>query len=491
VILVQTPYNKANLRPRFTAETGQLRSSALGNTNYAFVVVDWRGRWASAGAAKPGAAGGGGQDGFDTVAWVADQEFCNGKIGGWGGSAVGAVQFNTAAQRPPNLTCIAPAVIGLPGIAYEGYFKGGVLNTERVTTLGWLFEDIYDQIIEHPMKDETWRMLESTTAVKPQDINIPVLMVSGWYDLNPDGIVDSFIRLRKHGGEATRANTTLIMGPWLHSRLDRERQGELDYPGAVGYSTAKTIEFFEHFLRGVDNGYDGTPAVHYYQMGSEEWRFSDTWPPEKTSDTSFYIQPDGTLAPAPPAADSTPSSFRFDPSKPLPTVGGANLNPSLREGPQDQAFANSFRKDVLVFQSPVLEEDLAIAGHVRAELFVSSDRPDTDFTAILVDVYPDRRQMLVHEGILRMRFREGVDREVLMEPGTVYPATVDIGHTALTLLKGHRVGVVISSSNSPRYDVNLNDGGPMYTGGEGLIATNSVYHDADHPSALILPVVAK
>jgi putative CocE/NonD family hydrolase len=226
-------------------------------------------------------------------------------------------------------------------------------------------------------------------------------------------------------------------------------------------------------------------------MGSEEWRYTNTWPPEGTTDTPFFLQPDRSLATSTPAAGAPPSSFRFDPANPAPTVGSAVLNPSLKQGPYSQAFANAFRQDTLIFHSPVLEEDLEIAGQVRAELFVSSDRPDTDFTAILVDVYPDRRQMWVRDGILRMRFREGTDKEVFMEPGTVYPATVEIGHTAITFLKGHRIGVIISSSNSPKYNVNLNDGGPMYTDGDGLVAINNVHHDADHPSALILPVVEK
>jgi putative CocE/NonD family hydrolase len=352
--------------------------------------------------------------------------------------------------------------------------------------LGW---NLYDQLTQQPVKNDTWRMIEASTHIKPSQIHVPVLMVGGWYDLYADEMIDNYHRLRAEGGDAARAHTTIIMGPWLHSGLDQERQGELDYPGAVGYSAPQTVAFFDHFLRGVDNGFDTRPSFHYYQMGTEEWRTTNSWPPKDAADTVFYLQPDGGLSATEPAAGVSPDSFTFNPANPAPTVGSANLNTSLKQGPWNQGFANAFRQDVLVYRTAVLEEDLSIAGEVRAELFVSSDRPDTDFTAILVDIYPDRRQMLVREGILRMRFREGVDKEVFMEPGTVYPATIEIGHTALTFKKGHRVGIVISSSNWPKYDVNLNDGGPMYTGGEGQIAINSVYHDADNPSALVLPVV--
>jgi predicted acyl esterase len=491
VILIQTPYNKANQRIWFAADVSTRWGPLFGNTNYAFVVVDWRGRFASAAAAKQRVPGGNGQDGFDTVAWIAARDFSNGRIGGWGSSALGGAQLKTAAEHPPNLTCIAPAVMPL-NLGYDTFFPGGVLWAEFVKMLGRLgFGDLYSALVQQPVKNETWKMIEATTFIKPEDIQVPVLMVGGWYDLYTDGMVDAFNRLRAHGGDATRAHTTLIMGPWLHSGLDQERQGDLEYPGAVGYSATTTAEYFDHFLRGVDNSFDEQPAFHYYQMGAEEWRTTDTWPPEKTTATPFYLQPGGGLARELPADDVPPSSYRFDPSNPAPTVGSANLDPSLKQGPYNQSFANAFRQDTLIFHSPVLEENLAIAGKVTAELFVSSDRPDTDFTAILVDVYPDRRQMLVQEGILRMRFREGTDKEVLMESGTVYQATIEIGNTAITFPKGHRVGVIVSSSSSPKYDVNLNDGGPMYTGGKGLIATNTVHHDEEHPSALILPVVAE
>jgi putative CocE/NonD family hydrolase len=365
-----------------------------------------------------------------------------------------------------------------------------VLWEEFVLMLGRLgFGDLYTTLTQQPVRNQVWKTIEATTFIEPQDIEVPVLMVGGWYDLYTDGMVDAYLGFRAHGGDVTRTNTTLVMGPWLHSGLDQVRQGDLEYPGAVGYSSATTMAYFDHHLRGIDNGFEKKTGFHYYQMGSEEWRVTTTWPPEKSTATPFYLQPGRALDREPAAADTPPSSFRFDPANPAPTVGGANLNPSLKQGPYNQGFANAFRQDTLTFQSPVLDEDLVITGKVTAELYVSSDRPDTDFTAILVDVYPDRRQMFVGEGILRMRFREGTDKEIMMEPGEVYRATIEIGHTALTFLEGHQVGVIISSSNSPKYNVNLNDGGPLYTDGKGVIATNTIHHDADHPSALILPVV--
>jgi putative CocE/NonD family hydrolase len=385
---------------------------------------------------------------------------------------------------------IAPSVAPL-NIGYDVYFPGGVIWAEFTKFFGRLGWDIYGQLIQHPVKDRYWKMLETTTFLEAGDIRVPNLIVCGWHDLYTDEVIATFEEIRTRGGDQARAHSNLIMGPWLHSYVDMERQGELDYPGAVGYANNKTIEFFDHWLRGIDNGFDEQAPIAYYQMGSDQWRFTDGWPPEATTATPYYLHDDGAVSTAAPEENIEPSSFRFNPANPAPTVGGAVLDISLKEGPHDQAFGLAFRPDVLRFMTPVLEEALEISGPVQARLFVSSDRTDTDFTAVLVDVYPDRRQMLVRDGILRMRFRNGTDREELMEPGTVYQVTIDIGNTAITFPEGHRVGVLISSSNYPKYDVNLNDGGPMYTSGEGQIATNSVYHDAEHPSVLVLPVVSR
>jgi putative CocE/NonD family hydrolase len=169
-------------------------------------------------------------------------------------------------------------------------------------------------------------------------------------------------------------------------------------------------------------------------------------------------------------------------------VGGHVLDPALKGGPQDQREKVESRDDVLVYTTPVLTSDLPVTGKIKLELTVSSDRLDTDFTAIVTDVYPDGRSILVTEGIRRMRFRNTTSREEMMNPGQPYAITIDLTNTAITFLKGHRVRVIISSSNHPKYALNLNDGGPMYRKGNALVAINTVYADSRHPSALILPV---
>src|SRR5207249_2884087 len=169
-------------------------------------------------------------------------------------------------------------------------------------------------------------------------------------------------------------------------------------------------------------------------------------------------------------------------------AGGHLLDPALPVGPHDQRTKVESRSDVLVFSTPALATDLPVTGKIRVKLYVSSDRPDTDFTATLTDVYPDGRSMLVTEGIQRMRFRNGASKEEFMKPGEIYPVTIRLTNTAITFRKGHKVRVLISSSNYPKYALNRNEGGPMYGKEGGVVANNSVYFDASHPSALQLPV---
>ncbi len=487
VILIQTPYNKANARVWFKGEMRQRRGPLFSNTAYAFVLTDWRGRYASKDSLTPTTQGGSGLDGFDTVDWIAEQDWCNGKIGTWGGSAVAAVQFRTAKENPPKLVCMAPSVMPL-NVGYDTYFRGGVVWAEFAKFLGRLGWNVYDQLIQHPVKDAFWTAIEAATFIKGEEVRVPTLLVSGWYDLYTDEVFEAFDTIRTRGGAMARVGTKMIMGPWLHSYLDTELQGELSYPNAVMYSAKKTIDFYDYWLSGVDNGFDREPPIAYYQMGAEEWRSSDVWPPEGVNDRPYHLHEEGVLSTSEPAADSEPSSYRFDPRNPVPTVGGPNLDRSLLRGPCDQRLTVSLRTDVLVFSTPVLEEDLPIAGMVRAKLYVASDRRDTDFTAVLVDMYPDGRWMLVNESIQRMRFRNTTSKEELMIPGEVYPVTIELGNTAITFQSGHRVGLLVSSSSYPKYDVNLNDGGPLYRAGEGEVATNTVFHDAERPSALSLPV---
>ncbi len=490
VVLIQTPYNKTPMRSWWQGEGRWGANSLFTDPNYAFVVIDWRGKFASQSAQVPGKQPNIGQDGFDTIAWIVKQEWSNGKVATWGLSALGRVQYETARENPPNLVCAVPIVMPL-NLDYETYFPGGVMWEEFALMLSRIGfgATIRDNLAARSVKNEAWQTA-AATFVKSDDFRAPMLFIGGWYDIYADGVIAAFETVRAKGGEKARAHSRLIIGPWVHG-IDQVKNGQFEFPTAHLFGMKKARAFMDHWVRGIPNGFDKSEApITYFQMGANEWRTTEAWPPKGSREQEYYLGGDKTLSTQAPKGNAEPLTFRYDPSNPAPTVGGHVLTPELQPGPADQREKVESRSDVLVFSTPAIEKDLAIAGKVKVKLFVSSDRTDTDFTAILTDVYPDGRSMLVTEGVRRMRFRNTTSKEELMKPGEVYPVTIELNNTALTFLKGHRARLIISSSNYPKYALNLNDGGPMYRKGAGLVATNSVYTDRQHPSALILPVVS-
>lgn len=488
VLLIQTPYDKNLVRPWFAGEGRWGSDSLFTDPNYAFVITDWRGKFASSGALTQGTQANLSQDGYDTCAWIAKQEWCDGKIATWGPSALGRVQYETARANPPNLVCAVPMVMPL-NLDHDIYFPGGALWEEFLSMIGRLGfgTQLYNQVTARAVKDDTWKVVERT-FVRPEEFQVPMLFIGGWYDIYTDGVLNAFAAVRAGGGTRARGNSKLVMGPWLHN-TDQLKNGQLDFPKARLYGMKRARGFIDYWVRGVANGFDATePSISYYQMGVDEWRATSIWPPTGTRDRKYYLHPDRSLSTSAPQRAPAAASFRYDPASPVPTIGGHVLDPALKGGPQDQREKVESRGDVLVFSTPALTSDLPVTGKIKIALHVSSDRLDTDFTAIVTDVYPDGRSMLVTEGIRRMRFRNTTSREELMNPREIYAVTIELTNTAITFLKGHRVRVIISSSNYPKYALNLNDGGPMYKKGNGLVATNTVYADATHPSALVLPV---
>jgi putative CocE/NonD family hydrolase len=235
------------------------------------------------------------------------------------------------------------------------------------------------------------------------------------------------------------------------------------------------------------------PPVRYYVMGDvndstapgNQWKTSPVWPlPIKSS--SYYLAPGGTLTESTPARKESFDSYKYDPSNPVPTIGGANL--FLKKGPMDQRAVGE-RSDVLKFATPSLVAPVEVTGRITVELWAESDAPDTDFTAKLVDVYPDGTERLVLDSAVRARFRDGFDHEVFMKKGQVYKFKIDLWSTSLIFNKGHRIAIHISSSNNPRFDPNPNTGKPLRADSDTRVATNSIHHDRLHPSRALLPVV--
>lgn len=486
VILVQTPYNKNLYRiPLSLPPRAGSKSVPYDSAKYNYVFVDWRGFYESKDAAVNGYDRG--LDGYDCVEWIAAQPWCDGKVGTWGPSALGAIQFLTARHHPPHLVCCVPLVKDFK-TKYTDYYYGGVYRKEQVETLeklGFLTTSI---VLSQPVYNAVWRVIESN-ADFPDEFAVPMLLISGWFDHYPDDVLRAFDDIRAKSDPAVRGAHRLIFGPWLHSGVDDESQGELTYPGAGNTATPEALRFFDHHLRGEQNGWPPAWVMQYYQMGSNAWRTSASWPPPGTAPLSLYLRDGHALSLAAPDDVSAFSEFAYDPRDPSPAFGAARFNPfdpGVQSGPLDIRQAVESRNDCAIFTTDPLPSDLETAGPVAVNLFLSSDRTDTDVSVRLCDVYPDGRSMILTDGIKRLRFREGLDHEVPMTPGQVYPVTVELQNLAQTFLAGHRLRIVIASADYPRFDINLNNGGPMYTAGDTLVASNRIWHDMGHPSSIVL-----
>jgi predicted acyl esterase len=482
VIVARTPYNKDGLKGE---------AQRFCRNGYAFVAQDLRGRFKSKGHhavifhndgwSTP-------HDGHDTLEWIAQQSWCNGKIGSTGGSALGITQ-NMAAPGAPAALAAQHVVVAFSDMYRQGAYQGGAFRTGLLEN--WLkatgMTDVnLKTFVDHPRYDQFWAELNAETQA--ERVNAPGVFFGGWYDIFLQGTINSFTTIQSRGGPAAKGRCRLVIAPIGHGTMT-----ELKYPASAGKLPlcADNLKWFDALLKGKDNGVAAEKPVHYYVMGDPTdvkapgnvWRAADTWPPP-AADTSYYLHTTGDLSTTRPT-ESGNRSFKYDPADPVPTLGGAELAANI--GPRDQRTVES-RPDVLLFTSEVLEQPLEVTGRIGARLYVSSDCPDTDFTVKLTDVYPDGRSMLVTDGILRVRFRESFENEKLLEANEVVEIPVDLWSTSLVFNKGHRLRIAISSSNSPRFDPNPNTGHGFRVDEERRIATNMLHMSDKHPSRIVLPV---
>jgi uncharacterized protein len=483
VVLTRTPYNKAGYAGRAPLFTGH---------DYAFVAQDCRGRFLSEGEYVPFTTDM--EDGYDTVEWLAAQDFCNGKVGITGASAMGITSNLAAAADPPHLIA-AYVTVAPQSLFYESRFMGGVFKEAHAG--GWMrSQGVPEQIPEMKKRvvmDEEWKRTDLIHHL--HNIDIPIYNVAGWYDIFVEGGLRNFQYLQNSGREGARGNQKILIGPFGHGSLS----GDLAYPEAGGglRDEGEVIRWFDYWLKGIDNGIIDDPPVTYYMMADamrddasevNRWLTSDSWPPASTP-TRFYLGDGMELTTAAPDSDESYTEYFADPSDPIPTYGGQNLR--LEKGPMDQRPIGE-RGDYLRFETKKLKEDVVIAGKVDMELYAATDGFDTDFMVKLVDVYPDGYEAIVLDCPLRARYRNGRTREdvKMMSPRQPEKLDIDLWSTAITFEKGHKIAVHISSSNYPRFEVNPNTGDPP-----GMliqpprIAHNTIYHDAERPSAIILPVI--
>jgi hypothetical protein len=533
VLLQRTPYSKDN-----TAVFGR-KAAAHG---FMVVAQDVRGRYTSDGewyTFKHES-----EDGYDAVEWAAALPHSNGKVGMFGGSYVGATQMLAAISHPPHLAGICPVVTAsnyhenwtYQGGAFEQWFNeswvsglaqdtynrqikeaASAVLGERVLplhdfpvfniktaqdgpaltrSLAPYFEDWLD----HPTYDSYWK--QWSIEENYDKIQVPALTISAWYDIFQGGSLRNYLGLKAHAGnEVARKQQQLLVTIGGHSGPGRT-VGTVDFGPNAAFSEDDTVlDWYDFLFLGKQNQFASGKPVHIFVMGENKWRDEEAWPPKRAKSTQYFLNStgkansasgDGALSAVAPDKQ-TADSLIYDPTNPVPTVGGPLCcDPMhLAPGPRDQMEVEA-RPDVLVYSTPPLESDTEVTGPVTLDLFARSSAVDTDFTGKLVDVYPDGRAINLTEGILRARYREstiGAAKPIV--PGEIHEYKIDLWSTSNVFLKGHRIRLEVSSSNFPRFDRNLNTGKDAATDSTIVKATNTILHDAAHPSVLILPVVMR
>jgi putative CocE/NonD family hydrolase len=385
------------------------------------------------------------------------------------------------------------------------------------------YEDWLVEAMKHGANDDFWKQNDIIDYPELYK-DIPLYLVGGWYDSWGGNTAANFRVLSKK----IKGPVYLIMGPWIHGLQGDSAHGQVSFgpDAAIPDPLAWRLEWYDRWLKGIDNKVGKAPPfaapVRIFVMGTGDgrkttdgklnhggfWRDEREWPLARTQYTKFHLLAGGGLAPGPPRDEKSSTSFQFDPRNPVPTIGGniSSGNGILLQGAWDQRGGQhvwnfqepiplSARNDVLVFQSEPLDKDLEVTGEISVVLWASSSAPDTDFTAKLIDVYPAGPDfpggfdLNIGDGITRARFRESLKQEKLMEPGTVYQFTVKLYPTSNVFKKGHHIRVDVSSSNFPRFDVNPNTGEPLGDNRRVATAVNTVYHDREHPSHVLLPVI--
>lgn len=514
VVLMRTPYGKPDKK------NGDMKRYA--EAGYVMVVQDCRGRGDSEGAWDPFAYDV--QDGLDTQAWVGKQPWCNGHIGTAGGSYVGWTQWASAPGASPMLTCAVPVVPfaeTFPDLAYYGgAFQlallmgwgtavGGVdlqpdplqaaFRHLPLQTYGDQFEKPIPYLndwVKHPTYDDYWK--QRGIDGRYDEVRIPILNIGGWYDIFSKPVIDTVTQVReKSDSPVARENQRVIVGPWTHG-VGRQEVGDLDFgPEARRDIGDLQFQWFEYWLKNQETGVQDWPAYQLFIMGENRWRGEQEWPLARTRYTPMYLRGggkangsggDGALS-LEHAGEEPADVFTYDPANPVPTTGGNNLV-GAKAGPYDQSEVEK-RNDVLVYTGTALAEDLEVTGPVKMVLYAASTAPDTDFTAKLVDVHPDGRAFNLCDGIIRARCRKGGNAAEPLVPGAVEQYAIDLWVTSNLFKAGHSVRVEVSSSNFPRFDRNPNSGLPFGTDTELHTADQTVYHTAQYPSHILLPVIPR
>ncbi len=508
IILVRTPYDNG--------VAGQVAAGKLwAQRGYAYVVQDVRGRGESDGTFYPLITEG--NDGFDTIEWLARQPWSNGRVGMMGGSYLGWVQMYAAVQKPPALKALIPSVTPPdPDRNFPNQF-----GAYGPTTLSWLaaisgktMQDIsqhdlrgayshlplYDadrllgrtlqpwrDWLDHPLRDSYWEAQSFQGALK--DVAIPMFHISGWYDDVLVGTTENYAITRD------KPNQALLIGPWGHGINRGRKLGAIDFgPSAVINLDSLNRRWFDRWLKEIPNGAERDAKVRVFVMGENRWRTENEWPLARTRYVRYYLSSrghansshgDGRLDSIPPA-DSPPDRYRADPMNPYPFVTDDAF--SQIGGPDDYREVEK-RQDVLIYTTAPLVAPMEVCGPLTVNLFAASSAKDGDWATKVLAVRPDGFVLRLNDGIVRARFRKGRDREVFLNPGAIEQYEIDNWSTCIRLGRGWRLRLEVASHAFPKFDRNMQTGGPIGKEVTGMIADQTVYHDRQRPSYLVVPMI--
>ena len=557
VILERTPYDKAG--------SGNVTNGTYyARRGYVCAIQDVRGRFVSEGEWYPFAKEA--PDGYDTVEWLAAQEWSDGQVGTMGASYCGSDQSALATLNPPHLSTMIVAV-GASNYYHCSMRQNGALEQRfmiyafrMATTSKEAFADAnikaavdrafanvgewvsraplkkgtsplrmlpnYEQwvldLFTHGEYDDYWKQRGyAISQYYEEHADVPTLYLGGWYDSYARATCENYTALSK----MKKSQQVLMMGPWTHGGWGVTNAGDVDFGNHsfINYNDLR-LAWFDHFLKGMHTEVSDWAPVKIFVMGTGEgipnyqgrlhhsgyWRDEQDFPLPDTQFTPYYLHTDGELSTALPSTDKLTSRFSFDPRDPVPTIGGgiSAADPIMGAGAFDQRGNSRFfgcqdtlplnaRSDVLTFQTPPLENDVEVTGPITVKLHASSSARDTDFTAKLIDVcplsddFPDGLAINLTDSIIRARYRNGWDTPELLEPGNVYEFVFELYPTSNIFKKGHRIRLDISSSNWPRFDANPNTGGDLGTERRLEIAEQTIYHEPEHPSHVVLPIIER
>ena len=483
VVLQRTPYGRQ--QPYIYGLYAYLVEAG-----FTLVVQDNRGRFDSEGEYRPFVDDG--RDGYDTIEWVAAQSWATDKVGMIGMSAMGIAAYLAAMETPPHLAAGAVMVARNPNQTASRFPGGLYLENgagEWSKTVGVAGGAMAVPKIA-ALDDDDRRM---DIRQYDEKISVPFIHLGGWYDIHLQSTLDNFANFQTKAAGPARGNQKLIMAASSHMGAVEGLVFPHD-PGAPPFIPPElVVRWFEYWLKGVENGVMAEPPVRYYLMGDtfdpaapgNAWRQDTQWPPA-THPLDLYLSGDGTLQHSG-AAEMASQTYVYDPNDPITTVGGNNL--SMASGPLDQRPVSS-RPDVLRFVSDPLEAPLEIVGRITADLWVSTDAADTDFIVKLIDIHPDGFEALVRDQGLRLRHRNGGYTQTRVEKDQPYQITVDLWSTALVLNKGHRLGILVQSSNWPRFERHTNTWDPVANYGAAVTAHNTIYTGGARASKVTLPIVS-